>query len=87
MNNANNDDPFAQTGVFNRQMLSAWQDPKAPTPYDLDKRLTVLEHSNQEIKQELNQINSNINRLVWVIVIAVVTGILNLVLKGPIVGG
>ena len=82
----NREEEFSKTGFFQRQQ-SVWDDPKAPTPYDLDKRLTVLEHSNQEIKKELETINSNINRLVWVIVVAVLTGILNLLFKGPFLGG
>ena len=66
-----------------------WSTPRPPSAWELDKRLSLIEQSNKDIKQELHSINSNISRLVWIVVGAVVMGILNLWIKsgGSVPGG
>ena len=55
--------------------------PQPPSAWELDKRLSLIEQSNKDIKAELHSINSNISRLVWIVVGAVVMGIVNLWVK------
>ena len=60
---------------------AGWSSPQPPSAWELDKRLSLIEQSNKDIKQELHSINSNISRLVWIVVGAVVMGIINLWVK------
>ena len=66
----------------NSQHPPDWSNPRPPSAWELDKRLSLIEQSNKDIKQELHAINSNISRLVWIVVGAVVMGIINLWVKG-----
>lgn len=45
-------------------------------------RIALLEQSMDGIKTELHQINSNINRLVWAVIAALVMAAVQFVLKG-----
>ena len=56
--------------------------PKAPNAYDLDRRVALLEQSNATIKDELHKINANIERLVWIVLGAVIMAVLATVIKG-----
>lgn len=47
----------------------------------MDKRVALLEQSQKDIREELHSINSNITRLVWIVVGAVVVGVINLVIR------
>ena len=58
-----------------------WAQGRPPSAWELHTRLSLIEQSNKDIKQELHSINSNISRLVWIVVGAVVMGILNLWVK------
>ncbi len=53
-----------------------------PDNHELDKRLTVAEIALQNLGNELKQINNNLNKLVWVIVLAIVTAIMQFILSG-----
>ena len=66
----------------NSQHSTDWNSPRPPSAWELDKRLSLIEQSNKDIKTELHSINSNISRLVWIVVGAVVMGIINLWVKG-----
>lgn len=52
--------------------------PRPPSVYDLDKRLAVVESQQKDIKDELKAINHNISKLVWVVVGAVLVGMINM---------
>ena len=45
-------------------------------------RIALLEQSMTGIKQELHQINSNINRLVWAVIAAIVMAGVQFVIRG-----
>ena len=53
-----------------------------PSAYDLDKRLAIVESQQNDIKNELHNINNNISKLVWVVVTAVVVGVINFWVRG-----
>jgi hypothetical protein len=53
-----------------------------PSPYELDKRIALLELTVKSIDKRLVSISSNLNRLVWVVIGAVVVGVINLWAKG-----
>lgn len=55
--------------------------PKPPSAWDMDKRIALLEQSQRDIKDELQSINGNITRLVWIVVGAVVVGLINLIMR------
>jgi len=57
---------------------------RPPSVYDLDKRLAIVENQQKDIKDELKQINHNISKLVWVVVGAVVVGIINMWVGGAL---
>lgn len=56
--------------------------PSPPNPYDLERRIALLEQSTQTIKEELSKLNTNLSRLVWIVLGAVVLAALNLVFQG-----
>lgn len=58
--------------------------PRPPSVYDLDKRLAIVENQQRDIKDELKSINHNINKLVWVVVGAVVVGLINMWVGGAL---
>lgn len=45
-------------------------------------RIALLEQSMSDIKAELRQINSNINRLVWAVIAAIVMAAMQFVIRG-----
>lgn len=49
--------------------------------YDLDKRVALLEQAQINIQKELHSISANLNKLVWVLITAVVVGVINLWVK------
>lgn len=49
-----------------------------PDPYELDKRLSLLEQTTKNIERELREISGNITKLVWTVVAAVILGVINL---------
>lgn len=60
--------------------------PQPPNPYDLERRIALLEQSTQTIKDELGKINSNISKLVWIVMTAVILAGLNLLFQQGILG-
>lgn len=62
--------------------------PHPPNPYDLERRIALLEQSTQTIKDELAKMNANISKLVWIVMTAVILAGLNLIIQqGLMVGG
>lgn len=55
--------------------------PQPPNPYDLERRIALLEQSTQTIKDELTKINANISKLVWIVMSAVVLAGLNIIFQ------
>lgn len=53
----------------------------APTNHQLDKRVALLEQATKNIEKELHNISTNIMKLVWVVVTAVLVGLINLWLR------
>lgn len=53
----------------------------APSNHQLDKRVALLEQTTKNIEKELHSISSNILKLVWVVVTAVLVGLINLWLR------
>jgi hypothetical protein len=47
-------------------------------------RIALLEQSMSGIKNELHQINSNISKLVWAVILAIVMAFVQFALKGGI---
>jgi hypothetical protein len=54
---------------------------RGPDVYEMDKRLALVEQSQKEIKNELCGINANTSKLVWIVISAVVVGLLNMYVK------
>ena len=52
---------------------------------DHGTRIALLEQSTQDIKRELGAINSNITRLVWLLVTALVLSVMKFALSGGLV--
>lgn len=53
--------------------------------YELDKRVALLEQAQMNIQKELHSISANLSKLVWVVITAVVVGIMNLIMtKGSV---
>lgn len=55
--------------------------PSPPSAWELERRIALLEQSSQNIREELHKINSNISKLVWIVLTAVILGGLNLVIN------
>lgn len=55
---------------------------KAPTIYDLDKRLALAEANLAALTREVHAINSNITRVVWVVIAAILAALIQFALKG-----
>ena len=49
-------------------------------------RIALLEQSMGDIKRELHGINANVNKLVWVVVAAIVSSIVQFILRGGLHG-
>jgi uncharacterized Rmd1/YagE family protein len=52
----------------------------------IEKRVALLEQSTQTIKDELGKINSNISKLVWIVMTAVILAGLNLLFQQGLLG-
>lgn len=60
--------------------------PIPPNPWDIERRVSLLEQSTKNIKEELSKINNNISKLVWIVLTAVILALLNMVINGDIPG-
>ncbi len=60
--------------------------PTPPNPWDIERRVSLLEQSTKNIKEELSKINNNISKLVWIVLTAVVIALLNMVITGNLPG-
>lgn len=56
--------------------------PKAPNPWDIERRVSLLEQSTKTIKDELTKINNNISKLVWIVLAAIILAGLNVIFSG-----
>lgn len=56
--------------------------PAPPNPWDIERRVSLLERSTKDIKEELGKINNNLSKILWIILGAIIVSILNLVLRG-----
>ena len=54
---------------------------RGPDVYEMDKRLALVEQSQRDIKVELSAINANTSKLVWIVIGAVLVGIINMYVK------
>tara|TARA_R110000782_G_scaffold69895_1_gene140514 strand:+ start:45 stop:224 length:180 start_codon:yes stop_codon:yes gene_type:complete len=52
------------------------------TKFDHATRIALLEQSINGVKVELSQINANIGKLVWAIILAIVMAFIQFALKG-----
>lgn len=55
--------------------------PSEPNVYGLDKRVSLLEHMIKVQHKQLESINANLSRLVWIVIVAVVGGMISLVIR------
>lgn len=55
---------------------------RPPSPWELERRIALLEASHLAIREELHKINANTSRLVWIVLGAVALAVINTVLKG-----
>lgn len=59
--------------------------PTPPNPWDIERRVSLLEQSTKNIKEELSKINNNISKLVWIVLTAVILALLNMVINGQLI--
>lgn len=57
-----------------------------PITQDHSVRIALLEQAMDGIKGELHQINANIGKLVWAVVLAIVMAFVQFILKGGLNG-
>lgn len=55
--------------------------PLPPNPWDIERRVSLLEQSTKSIKEELGKINTNISKLVWIVLTAVILAVLNVIVN------
>lgn len=55
---------------------------KAANLHDLDKRLSLAEAALTALTREVHAINSNITRVVWVVIAAILAALIQFALKG-----
>lgn len=53
-----------------------------PTIHQLDKRVTLLEQTMIRVHKDLEKINSNLSKLVWLIITAIMLAIMKWLLVG-----
>ena len=53
-----------------------------PTNYQLDKRVSLLEQTMIRVHKDLEKINSNLSRLVWLMITAIMLAIMKWLLVG-----
>lgn len=58
------------------------RDDVSDSPRDHAIRIALLEQSMDGIKLELHQINGNIGKLVWAVILAIVMAFIQFVIKG-----
>lgn len=65
------------------QVYSGWGGlpPMPPNPWDIERRVSLLEQSTKSIKEELGKINTNISKLVWIVLTAVILAVLNVIVN------
>lgn len=56
------------------------------TPYNLDKRLALLEQTVTRLSNDLHQINTSINKLVWAVGGALIIAVVQFIAKGGLNG-
>lgn len=56
--------------------------PPPPSPFELERRVSLLEQSTQTIKDELSKINGNLSKLVYIVITAVILAGLNVIFSG-----
>jgi hypothetical protein len=54
--------------------------------YDHGTRIALLEQTINGVKGELSQINTNIGRLVWTLIVAILMAFLQFALRGGLSG-
>lgn len=57
-----------------------------PTHHDHAVRIALLEQSMAGIKDELTKLNGHVSKLVWAVIIALLSGFLQFILKGGLNG-
>lgn len=60
---------------------------RPPSPWDLDRRLSIIERDVGRIEKEVQAINANISRLIWIIVIAFMSALIGAVIVSPKIPG
>lgn len=53
-----------------------------PTNYQLDKRVSILEQTMISVHKDLEKINTNLNRLVWLMISAIGATVMKWLLMG-----
>lgn len=53
-----------------------------PTNYQLDKRVSILEQTMISVHRDLEKINKNLNRLVWLMITAIGATVMKWLLMG-----
>ena len=53
-----------------------------PTNYQLDRRVSVLEQTMIRVHTDLEQINKNLSRLVWLMITAIMLAVMKWLLVG-----
>lgn len=53
-----------------------------PTNYQLDKRVSLLEQTMIRVHKDLEKINSNLSRLVWLMITAIMLAVMKWLLVG-----
>lgn len=66
----------------NHSIWSNIKSPAPPNPWDIERRVSLLEQSTKNIKEELSKINNNISKLVWIVLSAVLLALLDMVIGG-----
>lgn len=70
-----------ELGVERMNQNKVLEAPSEPTVYGLDRRVLLLEHMSKQTSRRLESIDGNLNRIVWLIIIAVVGGLLSLIIN------
>jgi len=75
-------DENIRSGDYSHEWYKSAPPPAPPNPWALERRISLLEQSTQTIKDELTKINSNLSKLVWIVITAVVLAGLNIIFNG-----
>jgi chromosome segregation ATPase len=52
---------------------------------DIKTRLAIAENNIEKIEQKLDKIDTNLNKVMWILITAVLLAVLNVVIKGGII--